>query len=819
MMRPTQRREYREIPPLVSGYPLENLRVSFYKPLAGVNLVSNPSLETNTTGWTAVGGSISQSALSQRFGTYSLEVTPSASTTSGVYYGTVSLASGGLYFASVYGKFPAGRQFKIYFADTSGNLLGTAYEFRGTGRYQRVSVNYPETVTTSRRIYITKNGGTHLLPFYLDGLQVESDTLTSYIDGDQLGFIRNQQAYLWTGTPHASTSIRVQGTRSGGEEVFLSDYGFSVIALVGLGLGGFANLSTPNVYVGGSDFQRTVYTERTFDIAGVFQADSDAYMRSLRSALVDVLRPNAGIITQPLMLRIQALDDCGRDRGEVAEIPCSLEPSSLAGNWNNYYQDPATLTFRIYLPYVLGREGTDGAELDYKDTITGVLGFISVIEKDSNGTWSTVVNSFNDEITSIRFNTVDKRLYIAGEFTTPNTRIAAYNFATQSLESLGNPGGQVNGIAFMANGDVIAAVGAVGAGEVKRYSLVSATWTSLGVTTGGIDFVKNVAVGPDDTIYALGGFTTLNAVAAVNVAKYSGGVWTPLGAGLANTGRDAAFAPNGKVYLSANSVYQWDGTSLTTIGTTADITTKLIVDAGGSLYAVGAWTTIESISASHIAVWNGVTWSALGDGLGTTPVTAALLGDNTILVGGSFVTGGELTATGGALLWNGSAWVYYDVDADTGLSAVGIVNMAYAPGKDALYTVYDIDSTSLDVGVPNALTNDGLADTYPVFQFTGPGKVYRIQNKTTGDTLYFDLTLNTGEKATLTLGPGNISFVSTFRGNIINTIIPGSSLATFRLTPGTNSVSAFIAGTTDSNTRLIANWKVLYQSFDNSLYH
>jgi hypothetical protein len=116
------------------------------------------------------------------------------------------------------------------------------------------------------------------------------------------------------------------------------------------------------------------------------------------------------------------------------------------------------------------------------------------------------------------------------------------------------------------------------------------------------------------------------------------------------------------------------------------------------------------------------------------------------------------------------------------------------------------------------LTNNGTADTYPVFEFVGPGAVYQLKNYTTGDVLFFALTLLASERAKLTLGPGNISFVSDFRGNIYNTLLPASRIATFRLTPGANSVSALIAGTVDGNTALSAHWRVCYLSVDDALY-
>lgn len=59
------------LPDLPSGYPLRPFRgwLRIVVPEATVNLITNPSLETNTTGYTAYSGaSISQSITQQRRG-------------------------------------------------------------------------------------------------------------------------------------------------------------------------------------------------------------------------------------------------------------------------------------------------------------------------------------------------------------------------------------------------------------------------------------------------------------------------------------------------------------------------------------------------------------------------------------------------------------------------------------------------------------------------------------------------------------------------------------------------------------------------------
>ena len=77
-------------------------------PEATTNLGANPSLETNTTRWSAVGSgaSIARNNTQARFGRYSLAVTTGTSALGGAYYYTagagISVSASTSYTASLY---------------------------------------------------------------------------------------------------------------------------------------------------------------------------------------------------------------------------------------------------------------------------------------------------------------------------------------------------------------------------------------------------------------------------------------------------------------------------------------------------------------------------------------------------------------------------------------------------------------------------------------------------------------------------------------------------------------------------------------------
>lgn len=97
-------------------------------------------------------------------------------------------------------------------------------------------------------------------------------------------------------------------------------------------------------------------------------------------------------------------------------------------------------------------------------------------------------------------------------------------------------------------------------------------------------------------------------------------------------------------------------------------------DGTGKLYAGGLFTLAGSNTVDHLAVWDGTTWSAFGDGL-KGGVNAIGIFEGTIYVGGSFSKAGEAPANYVAK-WNGSSW------EALGEGPEGIVNtLAFSDGN------------------------------------------------------------------------------------------------------------------------------------------
>ena len=176
-----------------------------------------------------------------------------------------------------------------------------------------------------------------------------------------------------------------------------------------------------------------------------------------------------------------------------------------------------------------------------------------------------------------------------------------------------------------------------------------ANWVS-GITGANTNILA-LAVDGSGNLYAGGFFTVIGGVPANYIAKWNGSTWSPLGGGAQS-------------YVQALAV---SGTTLF---------------AGGAFTSVYRPDTISVAGTSYIAQWDGITWSALGGGVGSIPSTTSIVyalavsGTN-LFVGGLFntATNAGNTSVPGTLniaKWNGSAWSALGAGADNSVYALAV---------------------------------------------------------------------------------------------------------------------------------------------------
>lgn len=755
------------------------------------NLVGNPSAELATTGYTGITNTPARTAAQQRRGAWSISYAMASGVNDGLYFGTVSLTNGVTYGFSVDVKGVAGVSYRIYFGSTAAAVLGTPTTFTATGRWQRVYVAWAENAGASRRLYITKNNSANTGTIYVDGLLCWAGAYDLlYFDGDSRGF--RDGDFYWTGTPHSSAAIMRAGTRAGGQVVDMNTLGFYIRQVLGLGLAGLLNVGMATPLIGGGQYQRTIVEPRSFALAGSVHGATRQGLQQNRRSLINAVKPDATPAQQPLLLRYQATEN-GAAYGEPLDIPAvfkdGLQGGELAGPAENL-----ALRFDTYMPFIAWEDGHEGASLAYQATIASADYLIASLAGAWQKPYTTPPNSRIEHITLGQ----DKVLWTGGNYTAIDG-VAANYLAYRNAGAWAQPGAGVGGQVWSVSAVDVNTVYTSYGVLVRRW--ISPTWTTL--HTGNGD-VRKVIRGPDGNLYICGGFTSLGGTAANRVARSNFSAVTALGGGISDYVYDIAFGPDGLLYAAAGylGVFKFTGSTWVQVGSVVNVN-RIAFLADGTL--VGAATS----TSAAIYKFNGFAWVQIGTAAGGYIYAIAPAAAGFYIVG-SLTSINGISMPGRAGFYTGSAWVPVDFYFSGGS---GTTLYTVAVDRGDLYFGGDITGT-VTAAALTTLANTGTHDAFPTFRLTGPGTVYSLKNHTTGDAIYFNLTLQTGEVAYLDLTPGAIRFYSNFRSNLLGAILPGSDLATWRLVKGANNVGLFIGGTTDGNTAAWVYWRKAHHSID-----
>jgi hypothetical protein len=241
-------------------------------------------------------------------------------------------------------------------------------------------------------------------------------------------------------------------------------------------------------------------------------------------------------------------------------------------------------------------------------------------------------------------------------------------------------GNNTSGRAVAADGNRIYMAGDfTAAGDSLMNSIAMWDGTSWSTLKGGLNNTVNaLACDGRGHLYAGGFFTAADGKPASHIARWDGLEWQPLGAGVNANVWAIAVDGQGNVYaggqfnsaggLPANGIAKWDGTTWSTLGegtwTNSLARTgwvyALTFDQFGFLYAAGAFSQAGDSAANNIARWDGLAWTALGDGISGDPYSATVYalasdGHGNVYAGGLFTTAGT-ASTANLARWNGETW-------------------------------------------------------------------------------------------------------------------------------------------------------------------
>ena len=145
------------------------------------------------------------------------------------------------------------------------------------------------------------------------------------------------------------------------------------------------------------------------------------------------------------------------------------------------------------------------------------------------------------------------------------------------------------------------------------------------------------------------------------MASWDGTSWSAVGAGISSGVLALAAYDAGagaQLYAGSDWVRRWDGTTWSTIGFANDWVRSLEVHddgTGSALYAGGEFDSISGVAANRVARWNGLSWNALGVGIGggccTSVDTLTVHDDGS---GPALYAAGD--GTGTVRRWDGASW-------------------------------------------------------------------------------------------------------------------------------------------------------------------
>jgi len=238
------------------------------------------------------------------------------------------------------------------------------------------------------------------------------------------------------------------------------------------------------------------------------------------------------------------------------------------------------------------------------------------------------------------------------------------------------------GEALYATGN-FSAVGVPGTTNIAKWD--GSAWTSVG---GGLqNQYSNAMVSFQGDLIVGGYFDSANSVpGTAKLARFDGTDWNSMDAQMEfflNSVWDLT-TYDGDLIVAGNYVEiggdptiqhiaKWDGSTYTALGTPIGGAVPLIVldvlnadmGSGDMLFAAGRFLSIDGVPANNIAVYDGSSWSALGDGITRSSGFAqgfhmAVFDDGNgpaLYVGGSFnrINGGA-DVVNNIAKWDGSTW-------------------------------------------------------------------------------------------------------------------------------------------------------------------
>lgn len=789
-------------------------------PEATTNHIKNPQFRYDTTGWNAVGSTLTRILTRARFGVAALQVVTNGSAVNeGAYYRVKTLQGiSDQVTNSIYVRGTGTVRVRLIANPTGKQWVSKPVVLTDT-RWKRIYVTGQSIGSDDIRLYVeTAKDTAQAVTFYVDGAQMEQKPHpTTYCDGDQRGC-------MWAGVHSNSLSSRSAEERSGGQWISLADdpdLYFTVIG--GLGVPPIRNNFQSYGDGPGSYYQDFKTLDRvttiTFhtknDQLGVrTQRKSLEKLHALRSYLWDIIKPDKKRGRQEFVIEYQD--------GDIPVYMTARYDGGMEGEWDvrNYWVNSFPVRFLSVSPYIVS-DNYEAASLNFRDRIT-----VNYAMARIDGQWQSMNGGMNGQIYQFE---IGKRgeIYAVGSFTRSNfsassidpeiyTNFVSYWDGTQWQQLGSGANGIINSVAIAPNGNVyvtgeFTSIGGVAANRIAYWN--GSAWNAIGTGLGnGAGF--SIKVAPNGDVYVGGSFTLAGGTNCYYCAYWDGFQWRPLGVedgvndsvysvDISDDGTEVylggaftdEFGSPGNLALNRVGLYRPARAQFEDMGDGFDgLVRKIVHSPSGTVYACGDFTASGAVipdTMLYVAYWNGTAWFALGIGADN------IIRDMDVDQNGNAIVAGDFTVIGSVesqyvALWNGSSWVNIDAEVDNACRAVKYDrygNIFLSPG-----------GSNANIAKRTTVTNTGKAETYPLIYVVGPCTLKWVENQSASKRLYADMDILQNEEVFIDFSKGTI--FSTVRGNLAYAIGPGSDIRSWKLIPDDNVISVLMTDDTGATIHI-----------------
>lgn len=323
------------------------------------------------------------------------------------------------------------------------------------------------------------------------------------------------------------------------------------------------------------------------------------------------------------------------------------------------------------LVYGLGSGMTSVVVADSLDESNSVQVTITIIP--SHG-WQALGLGVNGFVKDIVVSGED--VYVTGIFSAASG-VEAHGIARWDGATWHGLGGGVNGfgLAIAVSGSDVyvggqfSMAGGIPANNIARWNGVN--WTSLGE---GINGRVNAVCIVGSDVYVGGDFDSAGSIASRAVACWNGSEWISPGGGIISPDPDktsvvtslasvgsfiyagglfADLSPcGGPGFMSVWNGLTWQELGGTGCGSIFGSAVTCIVSTNGQLVIGGGFSSVNGVSASCVAQWDGFIWNGIGSGLQTHVYAMASHAADIYAAGFVFTNGGGPYV----VRWNGAAW-------------------------------------------------------------------------------------------------------------------------------------------------------------------